>query len=95
LSGSTNLTKKRWTGGIYQELLKDINVITLPTPEKVFADNIYWVFPIILKDNYHKDAEQVMKELADNKIGTRPFFYPMHKQPVFIKMGLFIGESYP
>ena len=36
-----------------------------------------------------------MKELGAKGIGTRPFFYPMHKQPVFNKMGLFINEAYP
>ena len=30
-----------------------------------------------------------MERLAGNGIGTRPFFWPMHEQPVFQKMGLF------
>ena len=30
-----------------------------------------------------------MKKLGEKKIGTRPFFYPMHLQPVFKKMNLF------
>jgi perosamine synthetase len=37
----------------------------------------------------------MMAKLHDLGIGTRPFFYPMHKQPVFRKMGLFSNESYP
>ena len=37
----------------------------------------------------------MLKKLADKKIGTRPFFYPMHLQPVFMKMGLFKNEKYP
>ena len=28
-------------------------------------------------------------------IGTRPFFWPMHEQPVFRKMGLFSDISCP
>ena len=36
-----------------------------------------------------------MKELGARGIGTRPFFYPMHTQPVFNKMGLFVNEEYP
>ncbi|HRS97806.1 MAG TPA: DegT/DnrJ/EryC1/StrS family aminotransferase [Smithella sp.] len=90
-----NIAKKRWIGHLYQELLADIDVINLPLPKKGFADNIYWVFPLVLKDDYPKNAEQVMKELADQQIGTRPFFYPMHKQPVFNKMGLFLDENLP
>jgi len=36
-----------------------------------------------------------MKKLIDNGIGCRPFFYPMHQQPVFLNQGLFKNESYP
>ena len=28
-------------------------------------------------------------------VGTRPFFYPMHQQPVFKKMDLFKDENCP
>ena len=37
----------------------------------------------------------MMKKLGEAGVGTRPFFYPMHKQPVFKKMGLFNNELYP
>lgn len=33
--------------------------------------------------------------LLCNNIGARHFFYPMSKQPVFLKLGLFKNESYP
>jgi perosamine synthetase len=36
-----------------------------------------------------------MRRLGQKGIGTRPFFWPMHEQPVFRKMGLFKGESHP
>ena len=36
-----------------------------------------------------------MRRLGDLKIGTRPFFWPMHEQPVFRKMGLFKGAACP
>jgi perosamine synthetase len=41
------------------------------------------------------DAKEAMRRLGQYKIGTRPFFWPMHEQPVFRKMGLFEGESCP
>ncbi len=41
------------------------------------------------------DANQIMRKLAERKIGCRPFFYPMHLQPVFRKLGLFEGEKFP
>lgn len=41
------------------------------------------------------DADEAMKRLALLGIGTRPFFWPMHQQPVFEKRGLFVNEVYP
>lgn len=87
--------KKRWIGNLYQGLLKDIEGINLPIKSKPFSENIYWVFAITLKDEHPKTALQVMKEMGAKGIGTRPFFYPMHQQPVFKKMNLFKNESYP
>lgn len=89
------VAKKRWIGQTYQMLLQDIEAINLPIKQTSFAENIYWVFAFTLKDNYKKDAQQVMQELGVRGIGTRPFFYPMHQQPVFKKMGLFSDEVYP
>ncbi len=87
--------KKRWIGKLYNELLKDIEVVNLPIPKTDYCENIYWVYAITLKDNYKKTAKEVMQKLAEYKIGTRPFFYPMHKQPVFNRMGLFLGDNLP
>jgi perosamine synthetase len=50
---------------------------------------------MVLKDNVPFDAAEAMKKMAAEKIGTRPFFWPMHEQPVFHKMGLFKNEKYP
>ena len=36
-----------------------------------------------------------MKALKEKGIGSRPFFYGMHNQPIFKKMGLFKNEQYP
>jgi len=50
---------------------------------------------MVLKDQIRFGADVAMKKIGDFGVGTRPFFYPMHKQPVFQKMGLFEKESYP
>jgi perosamine synthetase len=89
------IQKKRWIGDTYNELLKDIDSINLPIAQTEFCENIYWVYGITLKDSYTKTVKKVMKELGEYKIGTRPFFYPMHKQPVFNKMGLFLDDDLP
>jgi perosamine synthetase len=89
------IKKKRWIGQKYNELLNDIEVINLPLNETDYCENIYWVYAITLKEKFKKNAKEVMRELAEFKIGTRPFFYPMHKQPVFNKSGLFLDVHLP
>lgn len=89
------VVKKRQMGQQYTALLKDLSSIQLPLEKTAYADNIYWVFGIVLKDEVPFDAFEAMKKLGTEKIGTRPFFWPMHEQPVFHKMGLFINEKYP
>ena len=86
---------KRKMGGQYNELLKDIPSIQLPLPSTDYAENIYWVYGIVLKEGVAFDAAEAMKKLAALGVGTRPFFWPMHEQPVFHKMGLFKSERYP
>ena len=41
------------------------------------------------------NVKKVMDDLFTNDIGSRPFFYPMHQQPVLINQNLFLGENYP
>lgn len=89
------IEKKRMIGYKYNELLKDIDNVKLPVKKTDYCENIYWVYPLVLKDNFPKSAKEIMLKLNEYKIGTRPFFYPMHKQPVFNKMGLFVNEKYP
>jgi len=89
------IEKKREMGTIYSKLLKEVRGIQLPIEKTEYAENIYWVYGIVLKDEVPFDAKEVMQKLGKHGIGTRPFFYPMHEQPVFKKMGLFDGESYP
>ena len=36
-----------------------------------------------------------MGKLKELNIGTRPFFYPMHQQPVFKEMGIFDKKPFP
>jgi len=87
--------KKRWIGNTYNGLLKDIDIINLPIVNTEYCENIYWVYAITLKDDYKKSAKEVMQELGKLQIGTRPFFYPMHKQPVFNKIELFLDDNLP
>jgi len=86
---SWTLQRKREIGAIYQkglECLKD--KIMLPIKGIKHADNIYWVFGIVVKDP-KVSADEIMKKLKDMGVDTRHFFYPMHKQPCLEKLGFF------
>ncbi len=78
---------KRKIGRLYDESLKDVKEIQLPVPSLDFADNIYWVYSIVLDKSLGFDAQKLIKDLSEFGIGTRPFFYPMHKQPVLLEKG--------
>ena len=87
--------KKRYIGNLYTELLKDVQGIQLPVSKMEYADNIYWVYGIVLDDELNIDAKCMMENLSAKGIGTRGFFWCMHEQPVFQRMNLFVDEKYP
>ena len=89
------IARKRHAFARYMELLGGVDGIQLPVTCTDFADNINWVFGVVLADSVPFDAEVAMKKLADLGIGTRPFFWPMHEQPVYAQAGLFAGERHP
>ena len=86
---------KRRMGAHYNKLLAGTPSIQLPLTHTDYAENIYWVYSIVLDDSVPFDTKEAMARLGKLDIGTRPFFWPMHEQPVFRKMGLFANESYP
>lgn len=87
--------RKRAMGRKYTELLADVPGIELPLVKTDRAENIYWVYGIVLKDEVPFDAKVFSEKLAAANIGSRPFFWCMHEQPVFQTMGLFTGVSCP
>lgn len=89
------IIKKRHIGNLYNEYLEGAGKITIPLSSTSYADNIYWVYGVVLKKESGITAETAMKKLSEAGIGTRPFFYPMHKQPVFLNNGTVKDESLP
>lgn len=87
--------RKRRMGRRYSELLAKLPNVQLPLANTDYAENIYWVYGLLLNDEFDMTAEEAMRRLAEKGVGTRPFFCPMHMQPVLQRMGLFEGERYP
>ena len=85
---------KRKNAQRYTQGLRGSRGIKTPV-EKEWAKNVYWMYAIELSEELGVTAEQMAEHLADKGIGTRPFFLGLHEQPVFHRMGLYIGEHYP
>lgn len=83
---------KRQLGKRYLSQLREFSGISFQQESNDYAENIFWVFGILL-DN--RPADQMMASLAKQGIGTRPFFWPMHQQPVFQKCDWFRKQSLP
>ena len=89
------IEKKRWIGQCYNELLSTIPNVILPHPRTQYSDNIYWVFGIVLDKNISFNADEAIRRLSELGVGCRPFFYPMHQQPILKKLGYFKSDHFP
>jgi perosamine synthetase len=89
------IVKKRSMGKLYTQLLSCIPGVQLPKKNTNYAENIYWVYGLLLNKKHALKAIDVLSFLNSNGVGARPFFYPMHQQPVFRKMHIFDQATYP
>lgn len=85
---------KRNMGKFYTEELRGVKGLRLPVEKTSYAENIYWVYGLVLDDDINIDNRQMQKLLANEGVGARTFFWCMHEQPVYQKKGLFAGEKY-
>ena len=89
------IKKKLLIGNYYYKYFKNINNIILQPNKLPFCKNIYWVFGIVIKKNNKNKVKDIIKKLNKKNIGTRPFFWPMHKQDIFKKKGYFKKTRLP
>ncbi len=91
----TFVKRKRDMGRYYTEALKGVKGLQLPIVRTEDAENIYWVYGLLLDKDIPADNRTVQRLLAEEGVGARTFFWCMHEQPVYQKQGLFQNESYP
>ena len=89
------VARKTALGSQYRQSLTGIPGLTLPAESAHGSANHYWVFGVVLDESLGLDAATAMRALAAEGVGTRPFFYPMHRQPVFQRSGLADGVARP
>jgi perosamine synthetase len=90
-----HIDRKIRMGERYQRLLAHVPGLQLPLVSVPHARNHYWVFGVVVNDDIPQGADEVRAQLRDHGIDTRPFFWPMHEQPVFRKQGWFTDERFP
>lgn len=74
----------------YNAALDDLkDKIVLPTQAR-WAKQVIWMYNIFLRDGDENKRDQVMRNLDEMGIETRPVFYPMHILPPYQE-----GSTYP
>ncbi len=92
---SSIIKKKHQIGNYYYKNFKNLKNIIIQPNKLAHCKNIYWVFGIVLKKNNKNKINEVVKKLAKKNIGTRPFFWPMHKQDAFKNKNFFRNINLP
>jgi perosamine synthetase len=90
----TYINLRREHAKLYNERLKDVNGITLPC-EKKWAFNSYWMYSILIEDDFKLNRDQLMQNLREEGIDTRPFFISMHRQKSLENFGCDCSGEYP
>lgn len=73
---------KREHAKLYDELLKNVKGITRST-EKKDAKNCFWLYSILIEDEYGMSRDKVIEKLKNNDIQSRTFFQPVHLMPPY------------
>ena len=73
---------KRENAIYYNELLSEIQGITLPI-ERENVYNCFWLYSILIEDEYGITRDMLVQKLNEEKIEARPFFMPIHDMPPY------------
>lgn len=90
-----SLRKKRQIGEWYQAHLRGHPLLRLPLERTTYAENLYWVFGVVLDERVPFDAREAIARLRAEGVDARHFFWPMHEQPALRKLGYFADERCP
>jgi perosamine synthetase len=76
------VARRRRNAALYSSLLKDVPGLTLPV-EEPWARNVYWMYGVLVEDEFGLSRDELRRCLAERGIETRTFFIPMHLQPIY------------
>ncbi|MBI4300130.1 MAG: DegT/DnrJ/EryC1/StrS family aminotransferase, partial [Chloroflexi bacterium] len=83
------IARKRENARCYSSALGAVQGIRVP-PEADWARSVYWMYSVLVEDDFGMSRDELMAALRRAGIDTRPFFYPIHTMPPYAT-----GESFP
>jgi perosamine synthetase len=86
--------QKRRVAETYTRLLTDVSGIQTPA-EAEWAKNVYWMYAIVVTDDFPLSRDDLMAYLRERGIETRTFFCPLNKQPFLEKQTGFRTTACP
>lgn len=88
------LELRRGNAKHYNQLLADHHEIIKPT-ELSGTINSYWMYGIQIEDIDSPRRDQLISDLKQKGVETRPFFTPLHQQPVLLEQPHRLTGTYP
>jgi perosamine synthetase len=83
----TFVEAKRQIARRYQQSLVSLPGVRLPQ-EADWAFSTFWMYTLLIDENTsHIDSRQLLRELADSNIQTRPLWQPIHRSPAHNGIG--------
>ena len=76
------IARKRAIAACYQAALSHVPGLTLPT-ELAGYTNVYWMYSVVVEEDYPLTRDQVIVALRDHNIDSRPFFHPLDTLPPY------------
>ena len=70
-----------WYEKAFQGLAKE-GAIRIP-PQMPWAESVYWMYSILLEDDFSMNRDELTEGLRQNGIETRPLFNPLHYMPPY------------
>jgi perosamine synthetase len=76
------LAIRRRNAAHYRARLAGTPGLSLP-PQMDWAENVFWMYSIIVHDDFGLDRDELRARLRLAGIDSRPFFYPVHTLPMY------------
>ena len=88
------VARRRDNAHRYNQRLAGERGITIPV-DRPFSRNSFWMYSILIEDDFGLPRDRVMALLGERGIETRSFFVPMHQQQGLADYGCDVSGSYP